>query len=96
MTYLEDNLPRLHVGTGWTELTIESEVGVLKTARGYAPGVVVRRAETPHLFLVGAASLAVPLEALREKRGGSLKGAVIRVRKTRPDQTAPYEVEGME
>jgi hypothetical protein len=93
VTYLSATIPRLRIGSGWTEITIQSEVGVVKTARGYAPAVCVLRGDVEHVLLVGAASLSGPLEEIRNERQGSLAGAHIRVRKIRPEQSAPYEVE---
>lgn len=95
MTYFTDELPRLRIGSGWTEVSIESEVGVVKTARGYAPALHVRRGDVAHLLLIGAASLAGPLEKIRAERAGLLLGACVRIRRVRPDQTAPYEVESL-
>ena len=92
-TYFQDDLPRIRAGTGWVDLRLESEVGVVLTARGYVPAIRVSRGEVLHLLLVGAASLAQPLEALRRQRGGALAGSTIRLRKVRAEQTSPYEVE---
>ena len=82
---------RVKVGTGWTELALLSEVCVVFTRRGYVPAVRVRRGSTDHVLLVGAMSLAEPLEELR-KATGQLIGHVIRVRKTTEQPTSPYEV----
>ena len=91
--YFNSDLIRLKVGTGWTDLTLVSEVGVVNTRRGYVPAVEVERGETRHLLLLGAASLADPLERIRLNRGGLLKNLKVRIRKTGEAAISPYEVE---
>jgi hypothetical protein len=91
-SYFSQDELRLKVGTGWVELEILSDVGVIFTRRGYAPAIRVLRGEAPHLLLVGAASLAAPLESIRGQQG-RLTGLRIRTRKLREEQTSPYEVE---
>lgn len=91
-TYFSQDELRLKVGTGWVELKILSEVGVIFTRRGYTPAIRVMRGEAPHLLLVGAVSLATPLETLRSLHG-HLTGLRIRTHKLRDDQTSPYELE---
>lgn len=88
--YFEPTELRLRVGTAWTLLTIESEVGVVMTARGYAPAIAVNREDFRHIFLVGARSLSEPLEDLRLQ--GSIVGRRIEVRKVRAESNAPYEL----
>lgn len=90
--YFEVETPRLRVGSGWTTVTLDSEIGVVMTARGYAPAIMVMRDRFRHLLLVGAKSLSEPLEKLRTEKG-ALDGLIIRVRKIRPEASAPYEVE---
>lgn len=93
--YFEAAELRLKVGTGWTEITLTSEVGVVPTRRGYVPAVQVDRGATSHLMLVGAISLAGPLEVIRA-RDGSLVGKKLRIRKTAETAMSPYEVEERE
>lgn len=92
MTYIEGTPLRLRIGTAWVELTILGEVAVLFTRRGYAPVLEVLRQQAPHVIFVSAASLAEPLERLRQERG-RLEGATIRVRKAGGNPTDPYEVQ---
>jgi hypothetical protein len=89
--YLSSETPRLRVGTGWTTVTIQSEVGVVFTSRGYAPAIEVAREGFKHVLLVGARSLSEPIEKLRVEHG-QLEGLVIELRKVRPEPSAPYEV----
>ena len=89
--YFDQSEPRLRVGTAWTSLIIESEVGVVMTARGYAPAIAVSREGFRHIFLVGAKSLSDPLEQLRGRRG-IISGEIVEVRKVRPESSAPYEL----
>ncbi len=93
MSYVETDALRLRVGTGWTEVEVTSEVLVTYTRRGYAPCIRVIRTGVPHILFVSAISLAEPLEKIRVAQGGSLLGARLRIRKTRAEPTAPYEVE---
>jgi|OM-RGC.v1.031574760 hypothetical protein len=83
---------RLKVGTGWTEVHVVSEVGVVPTTRGYVPALEVDRGATRHLLLVGAGSLMTPLEQLRD-RDGKLEGLTLRIRKAGEAPTSPYVVE---
>ena len=89
--YFDSDAIRLKVGTGWTEVTLVGEVGVVATRRGYVPAIEVDRGQVRHLFLVGAASLGGPLEDLRLKMG-SLDGVCIKIRKVGEAPTSPYEV----
>ena len=93
MTYLDQQLPRISAGTGWTNLTILGEIGCFYTARGYVPALSVQRGEVEHVLLVGAQSLARPLEELRIATDGTLAGKDIRIRKVRAEISAPYELE---
>lgn len=93
--YFEADELRLKVGTGWTEITLMSEVGVVPTRRGYVPAVHVNRGHTLHLMLIGAVSLAAPLETIRA-RDGHLLGKKLRIRKTAEAAMSPYEVEECE
>lgn len=89
--YFDQSELRLRVGTAWTALRIESEVGVVMTSRGYAPAVLVSREGFKHLLLIGARSLSEPLEELRIKET-HLVGLQVEIRKVRPESNAPYEL----
>ncbi len=83
---------RLEIRDRWIELRIDSDPFVVPTSLGYAPAILVRRShamQREHL-LIGARSIARPLEDLRTKYG-SLSGRRLRIRKTAPAKTAPYE-----
>lgn len=85
---------RIDIGTRWTSMSLESDPFIVPTARGYAPAVLVRRsgrAPREHL-LIGARSLSLPLEAIREE-GGTLLGRKVRVRKESVARTSRYLVE---
>jgi hypothetical protein len=89
----DTDTPRLEVHDKWVRFTVESDPFVVPTARGYAPAILVRRptAKQREHLLIGAASLAKPLETIR-LREGSLKGRSITIRKDGPDKTATYTV----
>lgn len=89
--------PRLRVTTAWTSLALESDPFVVPTSRGYAPAVLIRRRGANHTehLLIGARSLAEPIESLRA-RHGCLEGKTLRIRKTDNSPTAPYEIESVE
>lgn len=89
----ETDTPRLAIGDRWITMTVMSEPFVVRTARGYAPAVLVQRAGVlhPEHILVGARSLAEGLESQRN-REGALVGVALRTRKTATAATAPYEV----
>jgi len=91
---VDTDTPRYVVTTRWTRLTIESDPFVVPTVRGYVPALLVKRQSTPYRehVLIGAKSLARPLEELRASRG-SLSGQRIRIRKESDQATAPYELE---
>lgn len=93
LTTIEASTQRLEIGTMWTEMVIESDPFVVPTALGYAPAIIVRRDHAPqreHL-LIGARSLAKPLEHLRVRRE-TLSGARVKIRKSGAERTALYEV----
>jgi hypothetical protein len=85
--------PRLRVGEPWTDVLVLSEPFVIPTVRGYAPAILVRRRSVTYKehLLVGARSIAIPLEELRLSTG-SLVGQSLSIRKTAGHQSAPYEV----
>lgn len=87
------NTPRLEVSHQWITLTFESEPFVVPTSLGYAPAVLARRygANQRQHLLLGAKSLARPLEMLRRKVDG-LTGQVVQLRKAGPERTAAYEL----
>ena len=91
MTYFDSSWIRFKVGTEWTEIVLKSEVGVVYTARGYAPALIVDRLGSEQIFLIGAQSLARPIEEIRLRKG-SLIGAHIEVHRLRPDDQSPYEI----
>jgi hypothetical protein len=83
--------PRLLVADQWVNVAIESDPFVVPTARGYAPAILVRRPNARQLehILVGAASLAKPLESLRT-RHGTLRGLRVSLKKDSDDKMATY------
>ena len=84
---------RLEINTRWVELTIESDPFVVPTFRGYTPAILVRRpraTQREHL-LIGASSIAKPLEEIRKKYT-TLKGQVVAVKKTGREKIAKYAV----
>jgi hypothetical protein len=85
--------PRLQVSETWVHVTIKSNPFVVPTARGFAPAVIVRRKNAPYAeyLLVGASSLAQPLEKIRVKYG-TLIGRPVSFRKQGPERTATYDV----
>ncbi len=93
LTYADPGLPRIRFGTGWTEVTILSEVKVLFTARGYAPVLVVGHHGIEETMFVGATSLGRLLEAARAAHGSRLTGLRVRIRRAAEHQRAPYECE---
>lgn len=90
---IDTNTPRLEVSDHWITLTLESEPFVVPTSLGYAPAVLARRhgANQRQHLLLGAKSLARPLEMLRQKAAG-LTGQVVQLRKAGPERTAAYEL----
>ncbi len=92
LTYIDENEVRLNVTTGWQSLEILSEVGVAYTYRGFTPALIVSRNGARHVLLIGAKSLAEPLNQIRKSRG-HLTGIEIRCRKTGTERTAVYEIE---
>ena len=90
---IDTSTPRMEVSPSWITFTVESEPFVVPTARGYAPAILVRRrgaAQREHLLL-GAKSLARPLETIRQ-RHAALTGQVLDVRKLGREKTAIYEL----
>ena len=90
---IDTSTPRAEVSDRWVTFTVESEPFVVPTSRGYAPAILARRpgaAQRQHL-LIGAKSLASPLERIRQSRK-ALTGQVIQVRKLGGEKTAPYEL----
>jgi hypothetical protein len=90
---VDTEAPRTIIGTQWRILSIESEPFVVPTVRGYAPALLVRAEGAMHAehLLIGAKSLAIPIEALRTSNG-KLTGISLRVRKLSDAATAAYEV----
>jgi len=85
--------PRVKLTTAWNTFTFASEPFVVPTSRGYAPAILVKRkAATQHEhILIGARSLAQPIEELRIARG-TLEGATVQIHKSGEADTAPYEL----
>ena len=83
--------PRLSIDEDWVDIKVCSDPFVVPTSRGYSPAILVRRPMAHHSehLLIGAKSLAVELEALRQKHG-TLLGARLSVRKQTSERTAPY------
>ena len=75
-------------------LSIESEPFVVRTARGYAPAVMVRpdSDHIPHHLLIGAKSLSDCIEENRPKRK-SIIGLRLRIRKESMASTSKYLAE---
>jgi hypothetical protein len=83
---------RLEVGMNWIDFTVEGELFVVWTARGYVPALLVQHRGTAKHLLIGAKSLAEPFEAIRRK-SGSLHGQSLRVRKLGFEKTSLYELQ---
>jgi len=83
--------PRLHLSDAWVQFRVESDPFLVPTARGYAPALLIRRREAAQRehILIGAKSLANPLEKLRIKYG-TLTGLFLQVRKESEESKAPY------
>ncbi len=85
-------LPRLVLSSEAVVMEVASDPYVVPTARGYTPAIdVVTVGMKKHHILLGASSLAKPLEELRLRRG-SLVGLVVEVFKTGDDRTSPFSV----
>jgi len=74
---------------------ITSEPYVVFTKRGYQPAVDIIDTKTKKEFFlyIGAKSLAVPLETLRQENDGNFKGLEFWVRKESNDRMARYVIE---
>jgi hypothetical protein len=85
---------RLSVDERAVEVTIESDPFVVPTALGYAPAILVRRpkAAVGQHLLIGARSLARPLEELRDQHG-TLVGITVCIRKLGATRSAEYKVD---
>ena len=88
---VDTSAPRLKIDQAWIELEIQSDPFVVTTTRGYAPAILVRRDRASHQehVLIGAKSLAIALNELRQRRG-TLTGSRISIRKQSAKRTAPY------
>ena len=89
-----EDLPQLKVGTGWLALRVIEGPGVMLTGLGWAPVLKVQELETSqeYAFFFGARSLGKPMADLRARNGNTWVDAKFRVRKQKPDKTAPYEL----
>ena len=85
--------PRLLVRDIWISITIESEPFIIPTNFGYAPAILVRRprAKQREHLLIGAKSLSLPLERIRQTRT-QLTGQCILLKKVGPKKTDEYAV----
>ncbi len=85
--------PRLTITGDWVDATVVSDPFVVPTTLGYSPAILIRRNGLSHSehILIGAKSLAVPLESIRS-RNGTLNGIRISLRKQGPGRSAPYNI----
>lgn len=90
---VDTSTPRLEIKDRWVLVEVESDPFIIPTGLGYAPGILARRrgAQQRQHILIGARSLALPLEEIRTARG-SLIGVHIKVRKQSLARSAPYEI----
>ena len=69
MSELNQEVPRLRVGTEWLDLTLEAGPYVVVTVRGYAAALPVTDSSgTSHELLAGAGSICEGIELLRPSR----------------------------
>ncbi len=95
MSELNQEVPRLRVGTEWLNLTMEAEPYVVVTVRGYAAALPVRdESGTSYELLAGAGSICEGIERLREENDGAYEGLEFKIRRESAERTARYEVEG--
>lgn len=85
------NTQRIEIGTKWQSIEIISDPFIQPTALGYAPTVLIKDHQDYvwHL-LIGAKSLALPLEVIR-KDEGSLIGSRVKIRKSSELSSSAYE-----
>jgi hypothetical protein len=91
---MEERREPLAVGTEEQMVTILTEPVAVFTYRGYVPAVSVRVEPTGEekLLYISAASIAHPLESLRQKNEGRFSGIRIGVKKESSDRFAKYIV----
>jgi hypothetical protein len=90
----ESPTPRLSIDQIRRDLIVRGEVFVVPTRVGYAPAVHVETIDgSIHHLLVGASSIALPLEKWRLQNGGKLDGVRFSIFKSSPARTAPYILE---
>lgn len=91
----ERGLPQLKVGTGWIEVEVLGGPDVQLTFKGYVPWLHVKVPLTglEYRLLIGAKTLAEPLERMRNANAGRFVGLKFRLRKASMEQMAPYEFE---
>lgn len=89
---IETNTERLTIGTTWSNVSLESDPFVVKTALGYGAAINVRTTtgQLKHI-LCSAKSLSSALEAERLARG-SLVGLRLKLRKESDDPRSAYLV----
>ncbi len=94
MSELNQDVPRLRVGTEWIDLTLEANPYVVVTVRGYAAALAVRDSSgTSHELLAGAGSICEGIELLREENEGEYEGLRFKIRRESAERTARYEIE---
>ncbi len=94
MSELNQEVPRLRVGTEWLDLTLEADPYVVVTVRGYAAALAVRDASgSSYELLAGAGSICEGIERLREE-SGAYEGLQFKIRRESAERTARYEIEG--
>ncbi len=95
MSELNQEVPRLRVGTEWLDLTIEAGPYIVVTVRGYAAALPVRDASGASFeLLAGAGSICTGIELLREENDGEYEGVRFKIRRESAERTARYEIEG--
>ncbi len=93
MTIRKERLAKLSIGTEWTQVEFLGEPYITITFRGYAVAIDAKVISTglDYTVLLGAKSLADPVENARNGNGGVLKGMKMAVRRSGVERTATYE-----
>lgn len=90
---MDEKKEPLVVGTEEQVVTIVSEPTVAFTYRGYVPAVIVQiETGEERLLYISAASIANPLEPIRQKNQGRFAGIKLALRKESADRFAKYIV----
>ncbi len=92
---LNDDLNAFKVDIEPRKVIITSEPYIIFTARGYQPVVKVydSKARREYFMYISAASLARPLEILRNENSGNFVGLEFWISKESSDRTAKYVIE---